>query len=356
MPKKPFFRAFDGWWYVKLRIGGKRVNKKLVKGKENEREAYRLFCELQAQDFSAVTEPSQVTVADICREFLAFSLRHHEPPTYNQYRYFLVSFDATCGTLKASAVIPLHVTKWMDRNVWNPTSRNRAASSVKRAFNHALDQGLLKDNPFQRLRKDQPLRRERIVEPGEREKIFGAIRDRAFREFLFAITETGARPGEVRKLTREFINLECGLWVFPPRKSKTGKRTGKPRVIYLTPPMVELTKQLLARVPEGPLFRNTRGKPWTRNAVRIRFRNLRSKFPELKGIVAYCYRHTYTTEGLVKGVPIATMAELLGHESTRMIDEAYGHLAEKREHLRDAARKVRDVPAGGETPRQEPAA
>ena len=40
----------------------------------------------------------------------------------------------------------------------------------------------------------------------------------------------------------------------------TGAKTGKPRVIYLNEEMVALTKKLMERHPEGPLFRTPRGR------------------------------------------------------------------------------------------------
>jgi site-specific recombinase XerD len=91
--------------------------------------------------------------------------------------------------------------------------------------------------------------------------------------------------------------------------------------------------------PTGPLFRNSQDNAWTRNAIRIRFRNLRKKL-KLDGVVAYTVRHSYCTDGLERGVPIATMSELLGHSSTRMVSMHYNHLAEKRDHLLDAARQA----------------
>lgn len=339
MREQPFFRRFNDAWYVQ--IGQKQI--KLCAGPKNQQtraEAYRKFAELIAGDVARLEDPSKLTVAQVCDVFLDHVQKHAEATTYDYYRYFLQSFCTQSGTLRVRTLKPLHITKWMDGHAWNPTSRFSAASCVKRAFHYAIDQGLLKENPLAALKKDQPLRRERLVEDAERKQIFAAIRDREFREFLFAMQETGARPKEIRTLTRERVDLSAGVWVFPPRRHKTGKKTGKPRVIYLNPAMIELMKELLERHKEGCLFRNTRGKPWTKDAIVQRMDHLRQKFPTLQGVVAYCYRHSFTTDGLERGVPIATMAELLGHTSTRMIEQHYSHLTEKREHLRQAVLKV----------------
>jgi integrase len=76
--------------------------------------------------------------------------------------------------------------------------------------------------------------------------------------------------------------------------------------------MVELTQRLMRKHPEGPLFRSFRGgKPYTRQAVRCRFRRLRTRFPELAKVVSYTLRHTFATDALAQSVPIATVAELI---------------------------------------------
>jgi hypothetical protein len=46
----------------------------------------------------------------------------------------------------------------------------------------------------------------------------------------------------------------------PPRR---GQGQESPRVVYLTDRAIEITRRLMARHPEGPLFRNT-GGPGTR--------------------------------------------------------------------------------------------
>jgi hypothetical protein len=65
MSKKPYFRAFDGWWYVQLRVGGKRKQVKLVKGKENWRPARAMA---PSRSVAAVTAgPAATATAGACR-------------------------------------------------------------------------------------------------------------------------------------------------------------------------------------------------------------------------------------------------------------------------------------------------
>jgi integrase len=245
----------------------------------------------------------------------------------------------------ASELKPFHVTRWLDaHDTWGAASRRCATTAVKRAFNWAEGEGLLDASPLKKLKKGPTRRRERILTADERQQILKAARGRPFREFVQALQETGCRPSEVAKVTAANANLDAALWVLPVHKTR--KKTGKPRVVYLTPAMVELTRKLAGRHPDGPLFRNSRGKPWTRNALRCRFRQLRRKLPHLKGVVCYTYRHSFVTDALEQGVGVAQVAKLLGHTSTDMVMQHYQHLAEKREHLLQAARQATQAVAG----------
>jgi integrase len=74
-------------------------------------------------------------------------------------------------------------------------------------------------------------------------------------------------------------------------------------------------------------------------AIRCRFRRIRKKLKLGGNLVAYLYRHTFTTDALENGAGIADVAELLGHTGTEMVMRHYQHLQERREHLRQAAMK-----------------
>lgn len=346
MSRKPFFRAFDGWWYAQVRVGAKRKQIKLVKGKDNEQEAYRAFCRVIADHEGEAPKPQATTVATVCDLFLAHSEKQNKPDTFTLYRYYLQDFCETHGRRMAVELKPFHVSRWLDSHPKWKGSRANAIEAVKRAFGWATDEGLLTKNPIQGVKKPAKGRRDRIVTREERETILAAIKDRPFREFVLAMQETGCRPSEVARVTAADVNLDAGLWVL--KDHKTARKTRRPRVVYLTPAMIELSRRLVAVNPEGAIFRSPRGnRPFSRNNIRCRFRRLREKLPQLAGVVAYSYRHTFATEALANGVGIAQVAELMGHTSTEMVSSVYGHLAERLSHMRDAARKAVEIAPGG---------
>lgn len=336
---KPWYRRQTDTWYVCLR--GKQIP--LAKGKRSKREADEAFHRLMAMTVLDCVPPAQaervtdgrsLEVAVLLDQFLDWVQQNLD--CFEWHRRFIQEFADACGGLQVGEIKPIHVTNWLaKKTTWGTTTRNRVIGEVKQVFNWAVEQGLIESNPIKSLKKPTAKWRERILTAEERAKIFGSITDQAFRDVITALEQTGARPGEIRVVTAANVDLKNGVWVLT--KHKTSKKTHRPRVIYLTPAMQELTARRIKQFPTGPIFRNKFGQPWSSNAIRIRFRRLREQFPELKDVVAYCYRHTFATDGLVKGVPIATVAELLGHRSTAMIEEHYGHLAKERSYLHQAA-------------------
>lgn len=355
---KPWYRRQNDTWYVCLR--GKQIP--LAKGKRSKREADEAFHRLMvvaavdagppghaaisvgvekgvgvSTAVGVANDGRSLEIAVLLDQFLDWVQQNLD--CYEWHRRFIQEFANACGGLTVEEIKPIHVTNWLaKKKSWGPTTRNRVIGVVKQVFNWGVEQGLIESNPVVLLKKPTAKQRERILTATERATIWESIPDQAFRDFVLALEETGARPGEIRAVTAANVDVANGVWVLT--KHKTAKKTRRPRVIYLTPAMRELTERLMSKHPEGPLFRSKFGQPWSNNAIRIRFRRLREQFPELKDVVAYCYRHTFATDGLVKGVPIATVAELLGHRSTAMIEEHYGHLAKERTYLHQAALTV----------------
>ena len=353
--KKVWFRKQTGWWCASIKEGGTYRQFKLVKA-PNDKDGRKL-AEAQLIQELAAKQPAEdgdpapgcMTVAHVLNAFLKHSQGEHEPATARWYADLITPFRDLWGKLRVTQLRKKHVKRWLEAKGYNPTSANRALGAVKRAFNWAVEEEHISKNPIAHVRKPKALTRDRTLTREERELILGSIRDEAFRRFVTALTLTGCRPGEVARVTANCFDDKDGVWVLA--EHKTAKKTGKPRVIYLPPEAVTLTRELIARHPEGPLFLNSRGKPWSRNAVRIRFTRLRKKFPQLKGVVAYTYRSSFATDALESGVQDATVAALLGHTNTATLHKFYARLSHRVGHLRDAVTKAtRPTPGTDDAP------
>jgi len=86
--------------------------------------------------------------------------------------------------------------------------------------------------------------------------------------------ETGCRPQESLRLEARHVDVANQRWVFPKSESKM-KRIA--RIIYMTDRAMPIVRRLMLAHPEGPLFRNTNGKPWTTEAVNCCFFDLQMR-------------------------------------------------------------------------------
>jgi integrase len=315
----------------------------IPKGEGNKEEAYEAFYRLMALE--GRTPAKHVTLGELCVRFREFSKGEHAESTAEWYRGHLQSLIDFKDYIKrkASELTPSEISAWIKSRKIGQSTRRGAITAVKSLYSWgATNCGLPPDHPIRRMERP-PMKRRRPLTAEEIEAIFAAVPDRAFRDFLTALQQTGARPAEIARVTAQEVHGD--VWVLG--EHKTAKRTGKERVIYLNEVMVELTRERVQLFPEGPIFRQHRGKrPWNRNAIRCRFKRLRQKLGLEAGVVCYGLRHAFVTDALERGVPIATLAEIVGHADTKMISAVYSHLHERREHLRKAVEQATGLKGG----------
>lgn len=330
---RPWFRKAKDAWYICL--NGKQT--RLAKGKKNRKEAEQLAHQLlSGAEHSKL--PAFVRIADVLAKWFDYCDVHCASAPW--YHDVLDSFGEGYGSLRLAELKPEHVLKWLKGRSWGPTSQNKAIGALQTAINHSVKLRLIPTNPIHGMPKPQAKHRERMLTPEEFDLIRNhKIRGQGFRDFLIALSESGARPGELARTTSEDINFTHGIIIL--RKHKTSKKSRKPRIIYLTPKLLEICQRLVQQVTPGtPIFLTIRGKPFGKNSLNCRFRQLRKKYPQLKGVSSYVLRHSYLTLALERGVPIAAAAQLAGHASTKMIDEVYGHLDQRTQYLRQMAVKA----------------
>ncbi|MBT4868311.1 MAG: tyrosine-type recombinase/integrase [Planctomycetaceae bacterium] len=331
---QPWFRPSRNTWYV-------AVNGKLVNLNTADRdEAFGRWHELMVQSPEPPDSPT-VAVLIILAAFAEWAEKHTKPMTYDWYRRFLESFGRSISSdLRVADLKPFHVTRWLDGNPqWGDSGRRGAITSLKRAFQWALDEGYIDRSPVASIKKPPTPRRETVLTKEQEKIVLAEASDEVFRNLLTAIQETGVRPQEIWRVEARHVDLENKLWVFPIGENKTGRKTQKPRIVFLTPTALEITRKLMKKHLNGPLFRNSRGEPWTPNAVRCRFRRLRNRLSDKlpSNLCTYVFRHTYATNALERGVDPITLAELMGHRDATMVSRVYQHLDKRVEHMKNAA-------------------
>lgn len=297
---KPWCRASKNAWYVEHHFRQHRLGehsdvypppKKTKSGWNAPQAILDAFYKLMATDPANLPSPETIATRLLCDLFLDHSHKNHSPACYENYRHFLQSFCDAYGRLPAAEVRPFHVTRWLDAHPgWNG-GRWHAVIAVERAFSWADQQDILTPNLLRTVKAERVRRRTRVLTRAELAEILGAIRNRQFREFMQAMLEAGCRPSEFARVTAADVRLNQSVWVFG--QHKTARKTHRPRVVYLTPAMVELARKLVAQYAEGPLFRGPRGKAaFTRQNIRCRFRRLRAKLP-----------HSSTSSATTSGTP-----------------------------------------------------
>lgn len=157
-----------------------------------------------------------------------------------------------------------------------------------------------------------------------------------FRQVCRFLWLTGCRPGEATSLTAECVDWEAAAVRL--KKHKT-RHKGKTRVLYLCKEAVEvLADQGLKHEGGGYLFRGLRGKPFSLQAMTMRFERISEKVG--RTVTSYMYRHTWATRALSAGIPDTQVAAMLGHTSTAMIHKHYSHVNENARLLKGVAEKV----------------
>lgn len=289
-------------------------------------------------------------VADLFLDFLG---RERRPLTVEWYVRHLKTFVKAAGPATLAAdVRPHHVTAWLaTKPGWGPTTRHGAITAVKGLFAWAKREGFLEANRLVDVAKPTSRARQADLTREQADAILALIPDRGFHDLLSTLRETGMRPSEAMTLGAGQVDFEAST------ASVVGK--GRARTVYLTPWVLGLFRELAAKWPEGPILRNRLGHPWTRHATSGRFRALRALegSPAPEGVSAESFRHAFATDALEAGVPIATVAELMGHRSTRMVERHYSKLGQRTAHLHEALGKVRPggvSPATGSGPASRP--
>lgn len=334
----PWFRASKNSWYIthegrKYALG--------VSGKDKRKDAvtaWKRFLKDGPKPKTTVpVKPALDTVTNAVAWFLADAKARTKPATHELYDRHLTKLTAKLGKTPVADLSVMVLAQWLQGLKVSSTTQAITLRSVSAFLGWCVRQEVIAKNPVQAMSKPKSRSRgeESVISVEDHAKLI-ALATPQLRLVLTILHATGARPGEVCRITAENFDPAAAVVKLTEHKAD---RTGRIRLIFLTPEVVELLKVQVERYGTGPLLRHRQGRAWTPKSVSWALNQLREKVG-VKAI-AYGYRHTFATDGLANGLPEAHVAGLLGHSSTAMLHKHYSHLTSKAGVLRNAATLVR---------------
>ena len=218
----------------------------------------------------------------------------------------------------------------------------KAIRLLRAIFAWGIAEKIIERNPAVGVETGADGEREMVLDDADYARLFATLArmetERRLRpgvaDAIRIIALTGTRRSEITGLRWQHVDLKRGRLTLPAKAHKTGRKTGKPRIIVLP----AAAQEIVARQPEGAaenfVFSPSKGdgpvslaKPW---------RTIRVEADLPQGIGLHGLRHSLASLLAVGGAQAAEIMTSLGHRqlstTTRYIhfaDKARAALAER---------------------------
>jgi integrase len=365
-----------GTWYVRVHSGGSTYRMASLgvaddvlpaDGEEvlNYRQALTLASRWEPDRQKAIEPRGRVaTVREVVDRYLDWYEAHRK--SYDRIRNI---FDAhvlpELGDARVEALTPQRLRSWHQGIAAKPArlrggqerpartederrarkvTANHALTALKAALNRAVQDGVVPGpgawatvKPFRGV----TTARARYLDSEEIHRLLNASPP-TFRRLVAAAIHTGARYGELAALTVGDYRPET------PAIHIGRSKTGASRHVFLSDEAVAYFDRLTAgRRAEALLLTKDDGSAWGRNH-QYRLMNDACAGAGIEPAVGFHQlRHTYASHYLMSGGSLVAVAKQLGHTTTRMVEQHYGHLADswRAEDAREHAPSVTAGPA-----------
>lgn len=213
--------------------------------------------------------------------------------------------------------------------------------TLKAAFNIAVDWGNISTNPFQKVKfKKSQTAKPVFIDHNELQAVLSKTDSETMKNIFTFAFNTGCRLGEIVNLKWSNINLNERIITIGDDHFIT--KSNKQRVI----PISEELQGLLNKYgtesihKHSYVFSKESDFPFNGNYVSRYFKKSCRKAGLSEAIHFHTLRHSFASHLAIKGVPLITIKELLGHSSI-VTTEIYSHtnlksLQEAIEHLQVA--------------------
>jgi integrase len=293
---------------------------------------------LQGKKLPEKLRRAAVSFKEIAADALEYSKTHKR--SYRDDAYRMKQLLGWFGPRVADSTTPQEIEQVLadtaESRKWCPATANRHRSLLSMTYRLAIRNGKLRENPVRQVpRKRENNVRARFLDAKEEATLRDKIRALCpVREPEFDLAlHTGMRRNEQHHLHWQDVNLRAGVITIPQSKH------GGTRHIPINS-VAEKALGILSQNHNGSEYvcvgsENREGRDWERwfeQCIR------EAGIPDFRW---HDLRHTFASRLAMAGVPLRTLAELLGHKTLAMVMR-YAHLAPA--HLRDAVERIAGTP------------
>ena len=203
------------------------------------------------------------------------------------------------------------------------STANRDLTVLKAALNRAFREGVVRSD--EAWRKVKPFKaadaaKARYLTDDEARRLVNAM-DAGFRPMAQAAMLTGARYGSLAKAKVRDFDPQSNTLTLPDTKG------GRTQIVYLEDEGAALFAQAAAGKRAGALlFIHSSGRRWG-PSEQARYLDAACTAGKVERCTFHDLRRTYGARLARAGVPMAVIAEALGHADERMTRKHYAHLA-----------------------------
>ncbi len=312
-------------WWVTFALEGRRVSKSTKLTDKTTAAAwadeYKTQCRKGAVDPFAPMGPIP-TVSEVLNKYLQVHLipksRHGWQGKY-RVTTLLRHFGSETRITKIRPMLDTYLASRKANGV-SEASIKRELVVLRAAVRKAIEWQWIAQDPMAGYKLPKAdIQRQRYIEDVEFERLLNAAHP-AISPVLIVARHTGMRQGEILELDWQNVDLKRG-WLFVSRS-----KSGEGRPVPLTSEVVKMLGGVPLSERMGFVFKY-RGKPMNRGGF------LKWKFVkavQVAGLANFRFhdlRHTFASHAAMRGVNLKTLADILGHKSTRMT-ERYAHLSD----------------------------
>jgi integrase len=245
----------------------------------------------------------------------------------------------TFGNRRLTSITNNEISQWIARSLERgvgPVALRQSHGVLRQIFNSALLDGRLNRNPAVGVPLPRVNRAEkRALRPQELFNLADSCK--GFELLVKFAGTTGLRWGEIAALQCKDVSL-LNRTLFVGKSFSDGLRgekilgatkTHQSRVVPFPKELLpEIQKLVESRIPESHLFTMPGEGSLDYNNFMNRIFRPAVKSIGLEGVSFHTLRHTAASLLISQGTPITTVSGILGHASTQMTLDVYGHLYE----------------------------